>query len=334
MTNKTFTINPLSAPTWNRLNINDAKITLPEDIVYGVTKSDLPDNITAFDADFPSHIETGMGKDIDRIFRKAATKGYGTNSVSDTTLKLEYNGFDTACSEYFEIENDSNLNVIQYFRLSDSGNLLDRSAFNIGKNAKVTLTQIYRGIPSSRTIAAVGAVLAENASFHVIQVFLSGINYSGLQTELIGKESEFAADIAYETGNNEILDINYNIIHRGKQTKCDIKAAGTLSDHAEKLFRGTIDFQRGAAGSVGSEMEDVMLLSDDVINKTIPIILCKEEDVEGNHGATIGRIPDDLLFYLMSRGISEEEIAKMLARARLERVIKLIPDEQTRCNLL
>ena len=42
----------------------------------------------------------------------------------------------------------------------------------------------------------------------------------------------------------------------------------------------------------------MLLLSNDVVNQTIPLILCAEEDVEGNHGATIGKLDDELLFYL------------------------------------
>ena len=49
------------------------------------------------------------------------------------------------------------------------------------------------------------------------------------------------------------------------------------------VFRGTIDFKFGAAGAEGEEKEDVLLLGDDVINQTIPLILCAEEDVQGNH---------------------------------------------------
>ena len=49
-----------------------------------------------------------------------------------------------------------------------------------------------------------------------------------------------------------------------------------------------------------------------VVNQTIPLILCEEEDVEGNHGATIGKLDEELLFYLESRGMSEEAVYEMV----------------------
>ena len=69
-----------------------------------------------------------------------------------------------------------------------------------------------------------------------------------------------------------------------------------MRDTAFKLFRGTIDFVKGSAGSVGNEKEEVLLIDEKCVNQTIPIILCAEEDVVGNHGATIGKPDEELLF--------------------------------------
>ena len=74
------------------------------------------------------------------------------------------------------------------------------------------------------------------------------------------------------------------------------------------------------------EVQDQLLLGDGVVNQTIPLILCGEEDVEGNHGATIGRLDEKMLFYLASRGIPEEAARSLLARARIEAVVDLLPE--------
>ena len=106
-------------------------------------------------------------------------------------------------------------------------------------------------------------------------------------------------------------------------------AEGTLYDSAEKAFRGTIDLKRGCAGSEGKEEENVLLLGDDVINKTIPLILCTEEDVKGSHGASIGELEQGMLFYFEARGISREEAEKIVAKARLERLCQDTEDAKT-----
>ena len=78
-------------------------------------------------------------------------------------------------------------------------------------------------------------------------------------------------------------------------------------DAAEKIFRGTIDFVRGSADSVGAETEQVLLLGDDVVNKTIPVILCAEENVQGSHGAAIGELDEETLFYFGARGMDRTQ---------------------------
>ena len=71
----------------------------------------------------------------------------------------------------------------------------------------------------------------------------------------------------------------------------------------------------------------MLLIDDDVINKSIPVILCGEEDVEGAHGATIGKLDEELLLYMKSRGIPEKEIYEIMAKARIEelRIVSLCP---------
>ena len=120
---------------------------------------------------------------------------------------------------------------------------------------------------------------------------------------LDGENASFAANIGYLARKNQTLDMNLVVNHWGKKTKCEINASGALNDAAKKIFRGTIDFKRGSSGSVGSEQETVLMLGEDAVNKTVPVILCAEENVEGTHGATIGEMDDDTRFYFGSRGI-------------------------------
>ena len=68
-------------------------------------------------------------------------------------------------------------------------------------------------------------------------------------------------------------------------------------------------------------------MGDGVVNQTIPLILCAEEDVKGSHGASIGQLDEETLFYMQARGISEERAYALMADARIEAVCQKIPDE-------
>ena len=138
----------------------------------------------------------------------------------------------------------------------------------------------------------------------------------GCRVVLKGKGSSLKTDIGYMVNNDGRLDMNYEAVHEGKVTESEINAAGVLKNGAFKLFRGTIDFKKGAAGAVGNEKEDVLLLDDNVVNQTIPIILCAEEDVEGNHGATIGEIDEQIMLYMQARGLSREQVYEEISKVQ------------------
>ena len=72
------------------------------------------------------------------------------------------------------------------------------------------------------------------------------------------------------------------------------------------------------------------MLDDNVVNQTIPIILCAEEDVEGNHGATIGELDEQIMLYMQARGLSREQVYEEMSKARIKAVCNLIPDEDTK----
>ena len=110
--------------------------------------------------------------------------------------------------------------------------------------------------------------------------------------------------------------MNLVVNHFGRHTECEINASGALKNAAQKIFRGTIDFKNGSSGSVGNEKETVLMLGEDAVNKTVPLILCAEENVVGNHGATIGELDDETLFYFESRGIGRDEAEHILAARR------------------
>ncbi len=180
-----------------------------------------------------------------------------------------------------------------------------------------------------------GAALGENASFRMVQAELGGGRvYIGTQPELIGDRSSYETRTGYLGRGDRRIDVNYNVVQRGRKTSAQMSFDGVLDDKCQKTFRGTIDFRKGSKGSKGDEQENVLLLSDDIVNKTLPIILCEEEDVEGRHGASIGQLDEDMLFYMASRGIGQKEAEQIMVRARLGAVVREIPDLALRAELM
>ncbi len=197
-------------------------------------------------------------------------------------------------------------------------------------HAKLTLVQVISMDSRDTLISNITINHGEFSDLDIIQVYMGGKAYINVSSNLNGHKSKTDIQSAYIVKNEDVLDINYVINHFGTESECSLESKGVLYSGAKKTYRGTIDFKRGCKGALGSETEDVLLMENNIINKTVPVILCAEEDVEGNHGATIGRLSDELLFYLCSRGISEEMAYKIMSNERIKSVIKLIPEESTR----
>lgn len=200
------------------------------------------------------------------------------------------------------------------------------TAVTVGKDASLKLVMVF--ISGQPCVSRLSASLADNAKLELIQLYLGGDTVSEIVTELKGARAAFTADIGYDLGSGDALDLNLVAGHYGKRSTSEIAVSGVLRDNARKTFKGTIDFKNGSSGSKGSEKEEVILMSEAVVNKTVPVILCDEEDVEGSHGATIGRIDERHIYYMKSRGIPEEKIYELVTRSKLLRLIGRIGDEQ------
>lgn len=202
------------------------------------------------------------------------------------------------------------------------------------KGAKIRLYLIQLLAQDTICLSDIGGVCEEDASVELLKLELgAGRLYAGGLLELKGTGSSFKAQIGYTGKKGQHLDMNYTARHQGKKTESLMDVTGVLEDQSFKLFRGTIDFRPGCSGSKGEEREDTLLLGEDLINQTIPLILCGEEDVEGNHGATIGKLDDRVLFYLGTRGIAGEEAERMIARARMDALCAQIPSEAVRARV-
>ncbi|MFR1804674.1 MAG: SufB/SufD family protein, partial [Faecalispora jeddahensis] len=154
--------------------------------------------------------------------------------------------------------------------------------------------------------------------------------FSGCKARLEERRCRFEAETIYLGDKSRIIDMNYVAQHIGKETESEIHANGALLDESQKIYRGTIDFLRGAAYSVGHESEYTLLFSPRVRNRTAPLILCGEENVEGQHAASIGKIDPGKLFYLMSRGLSEPQAKQIVIEAQFTPALEKIPEEALR----
>lgn len=199
---------------------------------------------------------------------------------------------------------------------------------HIEKGAALSLVKVQL-VPETESHADdIEVHVEEDGSFSctIIEVGAKEL-VSKITVELQGANA--AADIAsfYFADKNRKFDFNYLVRQRGVHTDANMHVKGALMDEAQKVFRGTLDFIAGSAGSVGRENEDVILLSPGVRNRSVPLMLSGEGDVDGHHAVSIGKMDEAKLFYLMSRGLDLAEARRLVVEADLFPVLSRLSDE-------
>ena len=178
-------------------------------------------------------------------------------------------------------------------------------------------------------------MLQENAKVNYCIVDFGGKNsITNYYSNLIGNNSDNRLNTIYLGKDNQTFDLNYIGELRGEKSNINIEVQGALKDNAKKHFKGTIDFKKGCKKAVGNENEACMLLSENAKSLALPMLLCSEEDVEGNHSTSSGKIGEKELFYIMSRGFELKDAMKLLVRAKFNKILENIKDEELKEEFL
>lgn len=194
--------------------------------------------------------------------------------------------------------------------------------------SEVKLVKVQRLSSVSETFDLNLSIVDEGGTVQVVDLQVgSGYKAISNESELNGRHAKSEVKAAYYGEKEENLDLSYTMTHGAKQTESVILAKGALADKASKVFRGNLFFKTGASESVGKEQEFVTLLSPSVKSDSFPALMCSEDDVIGEHAASIGQVDLEKLFYLMSRGLSEVEAKRLMVKASFEEILSEISDQ-------
>jgi Fe-S cluster assembly scaffold protein SufB len=283
-------------------------------------------------------VRTGMGVDVDNLMEAVGaqvdvyTVEEGVKAAEPVVLDFNMDkGQGVLTGQVIHAKKDSEITVIMDYNseLDADGFLGVSTRLLAEEDATINLVKVQLLGDGYVHFDDIGGACLKGGKINLTALELGGKEvFNGAYVNLSEKESAFYSNLGYLSRDDHSLDMNYVADQRGKKTDASMQFKGVLMGTAKKTLRGTLDFKTGSSGSVGDEQEDALLLSEDVINRTMPVILCQEEDVEGRHGATIGQLGEDLLFYMQTRGIDEEEAKRIMIKARLESVARLIPDEE------
>lgn len=205
---------------------------------------------------------------------------------------------------------------------------------NLEKRAKVKLVIVTNLPKESTNIQSVATLLDEEAMLDISYIEI-GASHSlvNIKNILEGDRAMVIEDGVYFKEGDEFLDILATNEHLGNETDSDAMFNGALKDRAHKNWKGVVDLRPGCMSADGKIGDYSMMFSDNVKNKTAPILLCAEKEVAGNHAASIGRLNKDMLFYIMSRGFDKKQAESMMLEATFAKTLDKIEDESLREEL-
>ncbi|MBE6466705.1 SufD family Fe-S cluster assembly protein [Denitrobacterium detoxificans] len=307
-------VNTPPAQTWNYLRANDISLTVPNRPRQGTTRADLPRLFGS--------VECGMGQAVTQWVESQAGDALYWEVRSGEDAEPIVIDVDAVKGDIVDagviVRAGAQANILIHHHgstpIGGTSAVLLRVIAERG--SQVRLREIVVGDGVGQRIESVGITCGSGAQVDARQFFLAaGTTAAGFAAALDGDASRIDLTARYLGVNHDTLDINHVVRQRGQRTKSNVLESGVLDDAARKSLRATIDLIHGAHGAEGSELESVLVLGDDVVNKTMPVILCDEDNVAGNHGASIGSVGPDQIRYLRNRGLSEREAEDLYVRA-------------------
>lgn len=335
-----------AAQTWNRLRANSLSVSVPDHADAGKVYLPLP---RLFE-----RIECGMGQEVTDYVESQAFKSdfysVPAHTKREEPIVVAVSAAQNQCANTGVIVREGAEATVVIAALAgdagngapagDAANTSDANASDalptsaaltrivVEAGAKLHLIEMLGVNEGQQHLESVGLEVHQDAAVDVKQYALGGSTIGlGLTANLVGARARLDLNNRYHATHEETLDINHLVRMRGTSTRAQLTESGVLNEAAKKTLRATIDLIRGAKDAQGNEIETVMILGDDVVNKTMPVILCDEDDVAGNHGATIGSVSPEQLDYLAARGLSHQAAEQMFIRALFEDAIINAPEE-------
>ena len=188
------------------------------------------------------------------------------------------------------------------------------------KNSKLDYHSLYSNSESKLITKRIS--VGENSECSMIDYFF-GNKFLRVDTKafLDGKNSSSKIGQVFLSENEEKSVIETKVYHNEGDTKSDMLIKGILKDNSFSVFDGLVNVKDGAKNVEGYQRNDVLLLNKNAEYNSIPPLEIDNGDVKCSHGATIGRINEDQLFYLMSRGLNKEKAKEIIVDGFLKNVI-------------
>ena len=198
----------------------------------------------------------------------------------------------------------------------------------VKKNARCRYTTIQNWANNIYNLVTKRAMAYENALMEWVDGNLGShltMKYPAVYMMEPGARGEILSIAFSSTGQHQ--DAGAKVVHCAPNTKSRIISKSISKNGGRSSYRGLCKVEKGATGCKSNVVCDALILDADSRSDTYPYIEVEEQDVQIEHEASVSRIGEEQLFYLMSRGLTEAEASSMIVSGFIEPLIKELPME-------
>ena len=214
---------------------------------------------------------------------------------------------------------------------AESGYRTGSTEIFLGEGAQVGYVAVQKWGRNVWHFADQRAELQKDSSLKLFNVTLGGkFSKTRVEASLAGEGSNAELKAIYFASGEQFFDFHTLQDHRVGNTRSDLLFKGALQDVARTVYAGLIRIEKHAARSDAYQANRNLVLSDKAKATSIPMLEIDNNDVRCTHGATVGPVDPEHMFYLRSRGIPEATAKRMLIQGFFGDVLERIPFEHAR----
>jgi len=230
---------------------------------------------------------------------------------------------------FLAVDEGADVSVIQVVRSAHEGRVLCNAGSDaeVKDNARLEIVSLNDFGASTTAFEHRMARVGRDARLHHFGGYFGGdLTKTRLEVGLDGEGAEAYLDGAYLGENEQHMDIRTVQYHRAPHTASRSFFKGAVGDAARTIFQGLIEVEETATQTDAFLTNRNLVLNDGARADSIPSLKIRTNDVKCSHGSTTGRIDEDQVFYLMSRGFPRSEAKEALVEAYFEEVIERAHD--------
>lgn len=202
------------------------------------------------------------------------------------------------------------------------------------ENAQVTVASVQSWGDGTTSLVERRGVVHRYATVNwVLGELGSAKNRTLTHTRLDGDGSQSAASMVIFADQEQEIDAGLVMNHIGHYTSSDMVTKTVLKDKAYAVYRALTDIEDGAVNTSGFQIENSLVLNKGARLDAIPELEIEETEVQAGHAATVGQVDEQLLFYMMSRGVPRAEAIRLIVDGFLDPLLSRIPLQSVRDEL-